>query len=1330
MKQTLARFLVLGTLLFSSLSGCQTNTPGPAPRPTDTVQPIPTTSPAATGGHLSAYLSQNLPLTPRVTAAQPDVRPGDDLVLAFDAPMDPAATNPAVTVTTADRQPVAGSLSWKDARTLVFHPQTALPAGAALLAQVLATAKSAQGQPLEEAASISFQVAGALAVTQVFPGNTAQDVAANATITAMFNRPVVALKIAEEQAGLVNPLEIDPPVEGRGEWINTSLYVFHPAALLAGGKTYQVKVKAGLMDASGDAQTALPADYAWSFSVIAPSVEWVSMNDNDLGNFAQAVPLNPVFQISFHQPMDKASVEAALRLTAGGTDVPLGLKWNDASTNVEARPLKLLGLETHYILNLDASAQDANGAALSAGFQREFTTVPRPAITGTAPNNNEIPTDPSFKIYFNAPLDFKSLADKVVFSPALDTQTHSWYDPNGHMLTFYGLAPSTKYTVKILPGMRDPYGNAITDGREVTFATQALPPSAMLAMPYTMPIYRTGGPQDFYLQYVNVDTVSAKLYHLSTDEFGKVFTDPKGTYSYTASPQDLVWQYSDTPEKKLDEHVTKDLTFSGTDGKPLPAGFYFLGVDSTPSKHDGPYLDTRLLAISSENITLKVSPGQILAWVTDLTSEKPVAGVHVTFYDYLFKPAAEAITDADGLAQATVDTTSPSDSQDKNNYQSQWVALIDEPQHFAFGASQWGMGASSDAFGLYQQAYRPWYDAISYVYTERPLYRPGQPVYFKGIVRADDDLAYSLPTQKEVEVVISNYQDQVFSETLPLSAIGTFDGKFDLDKATALGSYTLQVRWPGTDTNLGGVNFDVAEYRRPEFQMQTTAAPANVLTGDSFNVDLAANYYSGGGLANANVAWTLTSDPFSFSPPPDDSRYSFSDDQIDNWEYYRTHQQENSSQQIAQGQGQTGPDGKATFKLAAQPVGTGDSRRLTFEATVTDFSGSSVSGRAQVVMHKSAVYPGIRSQAYVGTVGGAQTFELVALDWDGKPISGQSVTVEIVERKWYSVQEETDNGQLTWTTSVQDTPVASFNGVKLDDKGLGKVSFTPAKGGVYRARVTASDARGNPASASAFIWVAGSDYIPWAQTNDRTFQLVADRDTYTPGQTAELLIASPFQGESWALVTVERGHVRKQEVLRLDSNSTLYHLPVTADMAPNVYVSVVVVKGVDDTNPRPNFKVGMAKLNVTTDEQTLKVTLTADHNQAAPRDKVQYTVQTATLDGKPAPAEVSLSLSDLATLSLRDAYAPPLLDFFYAPRSLSVTTGIGIVQDIEDYNATIAAHLTTPPARAWAPAAAKAAGPWASLRCARTSPIRPSGKRASKPARTAKPPSKSPCRIT
>ncbi len=593
----------------------------------------------------------------------------------------------------------------------------------------------------------------------------------------------------------------------------------------------------------------------------------------------------------------------------------------------------------------------------------------------------------------------------------------------------------------------------------------------------------------------------------------------------------------------------------------------------------------------------------------------------------------------------------------------------------AFASSGYNSSVSAYDFGIMPEYSDALYNATAYIYTERPLYRPGQPVYFKGIVRVDDDLSYKLPDKQQVEVTISSYEgEEVYHETLALSDYGAFDATFNLDEGAALGTYYISAKFPGADHVIGNLTFTVAEYRKPEFQIDLSMDPTDVLLGQKFSANLDAAYYSGGGLSQAQVDWQLFSQPFNYTPPQKYSQYSFYDDERDAG-FDREGQPEQVSKAIADGQATTDDSGKLRLELPADPAGLPGSRKLMFYAYITDFAGTQVGASGQVIAHRSLVYAGARPKDYIGTAGKEQTFQLVTLDWDGNPVANQTVKVDVSERQWYSVQELDAQGVLRWKTSVKDIPVASFDNVTSDANGEANVNFTPDHGGVYRALVTVYDRSGNMNRSAAYLWVAGSGYIPWRQANDNSFQLIADKDSYQPGDTAQLLIASPFQGTAYALITVERGKVRSREVIELNSNSTIYQLPVTADMAPVVYASVLIVKGVDANNPRPAYKVGMAQLNVSTEQQTLNVKLTANPPQAAPGEKVTYTVETMDAAGKPVQADVSLGLSDLATLSLLDMNSQPILSFFYAKRGLSVNTALSLAASMEEFNANLKEQL-------------------------------------------------------
>jgi uncharacterized protein YfaS (alpha-2-macroglobulin family) len=1280
-----SRFVIL-FLIVIVLTGCDLPK-GPGLLPTAQGDlAVTEAAPTTEGEALSSavVLDSEAPLPPKVVERSP--QKGQELPLngvieiVFDQDMDQALTESAWKMMNAAGEEISGKITWLSRSAFQFTPDQALSAGQQVQASLSTEAASAQGITILDPLSFEYVAATGLQVSQVSPSNETGEVENTAVITVIFNRPVVPLVSAEQQQGLPNPIRLSPSVSGKGEWVNTSIYAFRPDVVLAGATDYTVTVKAGLEDAAGE--TSLVEDYAWKFTTRAPGIDTFWMTDYpwDVNpqDGAVNIPLNQSLSVRFLQPMDRPLTEAATSIQEpAGENVPLEFKWDELGTTMVFTPTQNMELGKTYTFVLDASAQALGGGILGRGLSWTFNTVQPPAILSTDPANGMMQAqfNAMFSIQFVSPMRFDTLKDKVVITPAPEGDWQWYYDDYGiysNVWTMYGygLQPSTTYTVKILPGMQDLYGNQITQGQTVRYTTAAYSPMASLQIPYEGPtIFRVGGPQNFYVSSRNVSEVNVRLYSISPDHFAamQLVYGEENPWNYIPVDRDLVWGVDARVTGETNERVFTEFTPKQKIGEPLAPGFYILTLDSPQFVNkSGPFTDVRLVAVVAANLSLKTTDTEALVWLTDLTTGDPIQGAPVTIYDTNFKPVGKGTTDKDGLVfiQEIVKGSEWYDT---------FFAMSDDLQTYSFASADWSSGVSPYDFGVWQDYYSQPDKPTVYLYTDRPLYRPDQPVYFKGIVRVDDDLRFKLPGASEVNVTIESFEETVYEKTLPLSKFGSFEGELRLDKEAKLGSYVIRARFLGKEEYIGEVSFNVAEYTKPEFLVDVTTGPQNSLPGDTISMTVQADYYAGGPLVNADVSWTLLSAPFYFRPSDDYSSYNFFDFEEDAGYYY-----EESSVYggnfVSEGRTQTDGQGRAVVALPADLGSSSQSQQFTFEAVVTDFAGTVVAGRDDLVVHRSAVYPGVRAKDYVGQAGKEQTFEIVALDWESQPVPNQMVDVEIIERRWYSVQEQDANGHFTWKSYVEEIPVTSFEDLALDAKGLGQVKFTPEAGGVYRVKVSAQDDRGNLGKTSTFVWIAGEDYVPWRQSSDRGMKLVTNKKNFQPGDTAEILIASPFQGQNYALVTVERGHIRQVEVLLMTTNSMVYRLPITSEMAPNVYVSVLVIKGVEDGGA-PDFRMGFAELLVDRKEQELKVEVIPDQEVSTPGGRVDYTVRVSDYQGKPVSAEVSLSLSDLAALNLSAPNSQPILDFFYYERGLGVWTAVPIVYTIEDYNAKLTEDL-------------------------------------------------------
>ncbi len=313
---------------------------------------------------------------------------------------------------------------------------------------------------------------------------------------------------------------------------------------------------------------------------------------------------------------------------------------------------------------------------------------------------------------------------------------------------------------------------------------------------------------------------------------------------------------------------------------------------------------------------------------------------------------------------------------------------------------------------------------------------------------------------------------------------------------------------------------------------------------------------------------------------------------------------------------------------------------------------------------------GVAPEEYVVSAGDTSHVDLISVDWDSNPLPDQTLDVTVVERRWSSVQEKDEYGRTTWTYQVDEIPVTSGQ-VTTDASGKAVYTFTPPNGGVFKITAKLRDIQGNDIVASNTIWVSSSEYVSWRQQNSNRIDLVADKQNYQVGDTAEILIASPFQGSADALITVERGEVLQTTRVTMDSNSYVYHLPITDDFAPNVFVSVIIVKGVDANNPVAAFRMGLVQLGVDNTHKQITVSVSTDKPQAGPGDTVTYTIKTTDYQGNPVSAEVGASLTDLAVLTIADPNSAPILNYFYGQQGLSVRTSTPLTINTDQITQTV-----------------------------------------------------------
>lgn len=1284
-------FTLLTVLMLAA--ACQiTPTPAPAtgtPAEHSVAVPGDTTAP-------TAVPTPETPFPPLVLRAIPEngaeVALDAPIELTFDQPMNTASVEKAFSIAPA----LDGTLNWVDDTTVRFMPSQGYQRGERYRVTVVESAQSAAGLPLNRPVEITFETVGYLAVSSVQPAPDSTEILPDTTLTVLFNRPVVPLTAIENQAGLPQPLTFTPPVRGEGVWLNTSIYQFTPTEGFAPATEYTARVAAGLIAVDGSVQED---DFVWRFRTETPQVV-----ANYPDSAAQFVSPTPTIQLAFNQPMNHASVEGAFRLqnaatgnlisgtfswVSEGLTPPLDLYNNVynyyAANNQGKDDLPAVGVETvsftpaeplalgaRYTVFLEDTAAGTlgNNATLAFPYSFSFSVIPPLEILNTYPTDGDTNASPwdSLEVTFTAPVDPASVkvGENIIISPPVTaTEVYTYFWDNATIMHIgFPTTASSAYTVTLKGSITSRYGQPLGEDTTIHWQTLAFAPILYLHTPGDVAMYRTDAPTDLYFTVRNASKVSFSLYRLPEDDFIQLVGQDRWDFrrGYLPPQDGLVRQWTVNTAPILNQNATYSTNLADEDGGTLASGLYYLMSSINP---DNEYPETKnlgsqphvqqIIAVSSANLTVKSSSDQTMAWLTDLNTAEPVAGASLYFrteHDLL----GATTTNAEGIGEV------------RHNPTDLWTprfVFSDEP--FAVASTNWRDGIERWNFGISTEDFLQPY--AFHLYTDRAIYRPGQTVFFKGIIRADDDAHYSLPNPRPVQVTIYDYQGrQLLSENYTLNENGTFNGQFDLADKASLGGYFIEAVYEDESFS---TDFSVAAYRKPEFLVNVSTDKPEYRNGDTILLTAQASYFFGGAVKNAPVQYNILSEDYFFRYTGK-GWYDFTD-----YDFSR-----NRSEDFVSGFGELIMDGKATtdasgvfsLEVPADIAERIASQRFTLEITVTDpDSNQQVSNRTTAIVHKGDFYVGLRPENYVGSAGKETAVNILTVDWQSQPVTPKEVTLIFNEHRWYSVKVQSESGNYYWESQVEDTPVATVT-VTTNSNGMAQATFVPETGGVYKIEAIGVDDAGNRVQSSTFMWVSGSEYINWRQENNDRIELVADKKEYRVGDVATILIPHPYSGTVRALVTQERGHIYHTEVMTLPTNSEQIKIPITADMLPNMFVSVVVLHPSTPDDPMPSFKVGYAQLPIDVSEKEINITLKADRDSYLPGDTVTYSVTATDAAGKPVAAEFSLAVVDKAILTLAPDNGGSLLDRFWRERGLGVSTAAGLAISAERVNATVASE--------------------------------------------------------
>jgi len=698
------------------------------------------------------------------------------------------------------------------------------------------------------------------------------------------------------------------------------------------------------------------------------------------------------------------------------------------------------------------------------------------------------------------------------------------------------------------------------------------------------------------------------------------------------------------------------------------------------------YVRTSVL-VTNLAVHLKRGKDNGLVWVTALDSGKPVAGaeVHVSGCDG--KSLWQGRSDAQG--RALIDVALPAESScDNANFIFVSARLGED---YSFVRSDWNEGIEAWRFGV-----ETWGESESrkiHTIFDCSLFRAGQTVSMKHIARERNSRSFVFPDAKSLptELVIRHDgSNDEFRQPLSWDSRGVATNQWKIPDSAKRGTYSVELR--SAPNGKGGSaftgSFNVSDFRLPVFTGSVQGVPGKQVAPRDVPLALGLSYLNGGAAKGAKVEVSATLRPrwpeykgydgFHFIVDFDEEgRSAFAVD--DNRE-----QEQLVADKLEVTLDKAGA-GKLSVPLNTKVKGPSE---LFAEMTFADPNGEIQSLHGAVELWPAQVVPGIRVKDWA-SVKEAGVVEVVVLDTQGKPLADAPVKVMGKRRVDYSHRKRIVGGFYAYENSTEFVDMGELCSGRSDSRGKLVCGIESKEAGNVYLLAETRDKDNNVVYAGTSYWVAGNGDLWFTAGNQDRIDVIPEKRSYAPGETARLQVRTPFR-EATALISIEAAGIIDSQVVTLSRYKPVIELPIKGEWGPNVFVSVLAVRGRVEPlkwyslftwgwhepmawfkewwNPlqptamvdlaKPAYRLGLAAIDVGVDAFKLKVEVTPDKSDYQPRDKAQVKIKVTQPDGKPAPAgtEVAFAAVDQALLELRPNESWQLLDAMLQKRAYEVET--------------------------------------------------------------------------
>jgi len=542
---------------------------------------------------------------------------------------------------------------------------------------------------------------------------------------------------------------------------------------------------------------------------------------------------------------------------------------------------------------------------------------------------------------------------------------------------------------------------------------------------------------------------------------------------------------------------------------------------------------------------------------------------------------------------------------------------------------------------------------FAYVITDRPVYRPEQTVRFKIWLRQTEEGILQQPSERSVRVEIYDPRgNKIYSTKHHPDNYGGIDGELTLAEEPPLGVYRIRI---DGRVYLGGQNFRVEEYKKPEFEVTVEPAKTHAKLGETVTALIRADYYFGAPVTDATVKYKVFREEYRHSyyfPGHWDWLYGpgygyawYSCEWFPWWRgfcccwsppgwwwgWYGGMRHRPVRELVFQGEAQISQEGTVEVAIDTQDAlrDHGDrDHRYVIEAEVRDASRRVITGQGAVKVTRQAFYSFIQSGHGYYRPGEEMEVTIRCLTPDSRPVETEGVVT--VSRVVFGGP---DNAR------IEETELDRWT-AKTDSRGIVKFRLRHERSDQLKLTFEAPDSWGGTVTGHGLVWICGRDFDGrFYRFND--LELITDKRTYAPGEVCHLMVNTKARRSHVLLADeVDNGHLLSWRLIALDGGHTIVDIPITREHQPNFFVEACTVA---DTRVHQQTK----RICVPPEEGMIDVTIATDREEYGPGETAEVTLSAREPDGQPVRAQFCLSAFDRSVLYIQPEYTQDIKKFFH-----------------------------------------------------------------------------------